>query len=175
MSRDRRPDPPALAVEVWGRALCQSDRPCRGFDKNAEVADAMLDLGFGFVGRSAASRPGRRRETRGRGCSASPKTAASSIAWAFPARDSMPPAPGSPSARVAARWRQCGRQQGQHRSRRRLRGLQRGACTLLRLSRLQRFLAQQPGLRTLQGRSQLAGLLKRVQGAINHQAGAAYW
>jgi dihydroorotate dehydrogenase len=48
-SRDRRPDPPSLAVTVWGRTLGNPIGLAAGFDKNAEVPDAMLGLGFGLV------------------------------------------------------------------------------------------------------------------------------
>jgi dihydroorotate dehydrogenase len=47
--RDRRPDPSSLAVQVWGRALPNPLGLAAGFDKNAEVPDAMLGLGFGLV------------------------------------------------------------------------------------------------------------------------------
>ncbi|MCX7363107.1 MAG: quinone-dependent dihydroorotate dehydrogenase [Alphaproteobacteria bacterium] len=46
---DRRPDPPSLGVEVWGRRLPNPIGLAAGFDKNAEVPDAMLGMGFGFV------------------------------------------------------------------------------------------------------------------------------
>ena len=46
---DRRPDPPALAVKVWGRTLPNPIGLAAGFDKNAEVPDALLGLGFGLV------------------------------------------------------------------------------------------------------------------------------
>lgn len=46
---DRRADPPSLAVKVWGRTLANPVGLAAGFDKNAEVPDAMLDLGFGLV------------------------------------------------------------------------------------------------------------------------------
>jgi dihydroorotate dehydrogenase len=46
---DRRPDPASLAVTVWGRTLSNPVGLAAGFDKNAEVVDAMLDLGFGLV------------------------------------------------------------------------------------------------------------------------------
>lgn len=46
---DRRPDPPSLGVEVWGRRLPNPVGLAAGFDKNAEVPDAMLGMGFGFV------------------------------------------------------------------------------------------------------------------------------
>lgn len=47
--RDRQPDPPSLAVTVWGRTLPNPIGLAAGFDKNAEVADAMLGLGFGLA------------------------------------------------------------------------------------------------------------------------------
>lgn len=47
--RDRQADPPSLAVTVWGRTLPNPIGLAAGFDKNAEVPDAMLGLGFGLV------------------------------------------------------------------------------------------------------------------------------
>jgi len=46
---DRRADSPSLAVRVWGRSLPNPIGLAAGFDKNAEVPDALLRLGFGFV------------------------------------------------------------------------------------------------------------------------------
>jgi dihydroorotate dehydrogenase len=46
---DRRPDPPSLSVEVWGRRLSNPIGLAAGFDKNAEAPDALLGLGFGLV------------------------------------------------------------------------------------------------------------------------------
>ena len=46
---DRRYDPPSLSVSVWGRDLPNPIGLAAGFDKNAEVPDAMLGLGFGLV------------------------------------------------------------------------------------------------------------------------------
>jgi dihydroorotate dehydrogenase len=46
---DRRADPPSLAIKVWGRTLPNPVGLAAGFDKNAEVPDAMLGLGFGLV------------------------------------------------------------------------------------------------------------------------------
>jgi dihydroorotate dehydrogenase len=46
---DRRPDPSALGVTVWGRQLPNPIGLAAGFDKNAEAPDALLGLGFGFV------------------------------------------------------------------------------------------------------------------------------
>src|ERR1700736_4080250 len=47
--RDRKPDPPVLGVEVWGRRLPNPIGLAAGFDKNAEVPDPLLDIGFGLV------------------------------------------------------------------------------------------------------------------------------
>jgi dihydroorotate dehydrogenase len=46
---DHRADSSSLAVRVWGRSLANPIGLAAGFDKNAEVPDAMLALGFGFV------------------------------------------------------------------------------------------------------------------------------
>jgi dihydroorotate dehydrogenase len=42
-------DDPRLATSLFGRALANPIGLAAGFDKNAEVPDAMLRLGFGFV------------------------------------------------------------------------------------------------------------------------------
>ncbi|OJU35385.1 MAG: dihydroorotate dehydrogenase (quinone), partial [Alphaproteobacteria bacterium 65-37] len=47
--RDNRDDPSSLGVSVWGRSLPNPIGLAAGFDKNAEVADALLGLGFGLV------------------------------------------------------------------------------------------------------------------------------
>ncbi|MBS0219299.1 MAG: quinone-dependent dihydroorotate dehydrogenase [Proteobacteria bacterium] len=47
--QDRRPDPSSLGVEVWGRRLPNPIGLAAGFDKNAEVPDAALGMGFGLV------------------------------------------------------------------------------------------------------------------------------
>ena len=44
-----RPDDPRLAVEAFGLAFANPLGLAAGFDKHAEVPDAMLRLGFGFV------------------------------------------------------------------------------------------------------------------------------
>jgi dihydroorotate dehydrogenase len=49
MPADRRDDLPSLSVSAWGRRLPNPIGLAAGFDKNAEVPDAMLGLGFGFV------------------------------------------------------------------------------------------------------------------------------
>ena len=43
------PDDPVLACRVWGLDYANPVGLAAGFDKDAEVVDAMLDLGFGFV------------------------------------------------------------------------------------------------------------------------------
>ena len=42
-------DDPVLATTVWGKAFVNPIGVAAGFDKNAEVVDALFDLGFGFV------------------------------------------------------------------------------------------------------------------------------
>ncbi|CAN5680340.1 quinone-dependent dihydroorotate dehydrogenase [soil metagenome] len=49
MPTNQAADPTSLAVKVWGRGLPNPIGLAAGFDKNAEVADAMLGLGFGLV------------------------------------------------------------------------------------------------------------------------------
>jgi len=49
MPGDSRADPPSLSVTAWGRRLPNPIGLAAGFDKNAEVPDALLRLGFGFV------------------------------------------------------------------------------------------------------------------------------
>jgi dihydroorotate dehydrogenase len=45
----REPDDPILATSVWNLAFPNPVGLAAGFDKHAEVCDAMLALGFGFV------------------------------------------------------------------------------------------------------------------------------
>ena len=47
--RDRKPDPAVLGVDIWGRHLPNPIGLAAGFDKNAEVPDPLLDIGFGLV------------------------------------------------------------------------------------------------------------------------------
>jgi dihydroorotate dehydrogenase len=47
--RARVPDPPALAQRLWGRDFPNPIGIAAGFDKDAQVHDALLRLGFGFV------------------------------------------------------------------------------------------------------------------------------
>ena len=47
--RNRVPDDPKLRVTLWDRDFPNPVGLAAGFDKNAEVPDALLKLGFGFV------------------------------------------------------------------------------------------------------------------------------
>lgn len=47
--KDRTPDDPVLATSVWGLDFRNPIGLSAGFDKGAEVPDAMLAAGFGFV------------------------------------------------------------------------------------------------------------------------------
>ena len=47
--RDRKLDEQVLGVELWGRRLSNPIGLAAGFDKNAEVPDALLGIGFGLV------------------------------------------------------------------------------------------------------------------------------
>ncbi|KAE8778330.1 Dihydroorotate dehydrogenase (quinone), mitochondrial [Hordeum vulgare] len=47
--REKRPDPPVLGIEVWGRNFTNPIGLAAGFDKNAEAVEGLLGLGFGFV------------------------------------------------------------------------------------------------------------------------------
>ena len=46
---ERGSDPDILKVELWGRTFTNPIGLAAGFDKNAEVPDAALRLGFGFT------------------------------------------------------------------------------------------------------------------------------
>jgi dihydroorotate dehydrogenase len=45
----REPDPPTLALRLWGLDFPNPVGLAAGYDKDARVPDAMLQLGFGFV------------------------------------------------------------------------------------------------------------------------------
>jgi dihydroorotate dehydrogenase len=47
--RTAKPDPPSLGIALWGWQFSNPVGLAAGFDKNAEVPDAMLRFGFGFV------------------------------------------------------------------------------------------------------------------------------
>jgi dihydroorotate dehydrogenase len=47
--KETRPDPTSLTTTVWGREFSNPLGIAAGFDKNAEIIDQLLGLGFGFV------------------------------------------------------------------------------------------------------------------------------
>lgn len=47
--KETRPDPPSLSITVWGKHFPNPLGVAAGFDKNAEIAEQLLSLGFGFV------------------------------------------------------------------------------------------------------------------------------
>lgn len=49
MPKETRPDPASLRTKVWGRSFANPVGLAAGFDKDAEVVEPMLSLGFGFV------------------------------------------------------------------------------------------------------------------------------
>jgi dihydroorotate dehydrogenase len=49
LPRSAASDDPILATRVWGLSFANPIGLAAGFDKNAEVPDAMMGLGFGFV------------------------------------------------------------------------------------------------------------------------------
>lgn len=49
LPKDRRADAQSLTIELWGRKLPNPLGLAAGFDKNAEVPDAALAMGFGLV------------------------------------------------------------------------------------------------------------------------------
>ena len=49
LPKDSRPDPPSLRVAAFGREFRNPLGLAAGFDKDAEGAEALLNLGFGFI------------------------------------------------------------------------------------------------------------------------------
>ncbi|CAN0919843.1 Dihydroorotate dehydrogenase (quinone), mitochondrial [Linum grandiflorum] len=47
--REKRPDPPILELQVWGRKFSNPVGLAAGFDKNAEAIGGLLAVGFGFI------------------------------------------------------------------------------------------------------------------------------
>jgi len=163
---DRKADRPSLAVRVWGRTLSNPVGLAAGFDKNAEVPDALLALGFGSVEVGTVTprpqdgnpRPRlfRLAEDRGvinrMGFPGQGLDAARSRLAARPRR-------GFVGANVGANKDSTDR------------AADYVACSVA-LAPYADYLVcnvsspNTPGLRNLQGRTQLADLLKRVQDAI---------
>ena len=163
---DRRADAASLAIKVWGRSLPNPIGLAAGFDKNAEVADAMLAQGFGLVEiGSVTPRPqaGNPRPRLFR----LPQDRGVINRMGFPGQ-------GLDAARVrlAARARRgfVGVNVGANKD-----SVDRAADYVtgcVALAPYADYLVcnvsspNTPGLRNLQGRTELAGLLKRVQDAI---------
>lgn len=163
---DRKPDPSSLLVTVWGRQLPNPIGLAAGFDKNAEVPDAMLGLGFGSVeigsvtprpqGGNPRPRLFRLPEDRGvinrMGFPGQGLEAARARLAVRPRRGFVGINVGAnkDSSDRAADYVTCG----------------------VALAPYADYLVcnvsspNTPGLRNLQGRTELAGLLKRVQDAI---------
>lgn len=163
---DRKPDPWSLSVTVWGRQLPNPIGLAAGFDKNAEVPDAMLGLGFGLVEiGSVTPRPqdGNPRPRLFR----LPEDRGVINRMGFPgqgleaarSRLAMRPRRGFVGVNVGANKDSTDR------------AADYVTCSVA-LAPYADYLVcnvsspNTPGLRNLQGRTELAGLLKRVQDAI---------
>ena len=163
---DRRADAASLAIKVWGRTLPNPIGLAAGFDKNAEVADAMLAQGFGLVEiGSVTPRPqaGNPRPRLFR----LPQDRGVINRMGFPGLGLD-----AARARLAARPRRgfVGVNVGANKD-----SVDRAADYVtgcVALAPYADYLVcnvsspNTPGLRNLQGRTELAGLLKRVQDAI---------
>jgi len=163
---DRRPDARSLAVQVWGRSLPNPIGLAAGFDKNAEVPDALLALGFGLVEiGSVTPRPQ----------DGNPRPRLFRLAEDRGVINRMGfPGQGLDAARsrlaIRARRGFVGVNVGANKDSTD-RAADYVACSVA-LAPYADYLVcnvsspNTPGLRTLQGRAQLADLLKRVQDAI---------
>ena len=163
---DRRADAASLAIKIWGRTLPNPIGLAAGFDKNAEVADAMLAQGFGLVEiGSVTPRPqaGNPRPRLFR----LPQDRGVINRMGFPGHGLE-----AARARLAARPRRgfVGVNVGANKD-----SVDRAADYVtgcVALAPYADYLVcnvsspNTPGLRNLQGRTELAGLLKRVQDAI---------
>jgi hypothetical protein len=92
---------PALASNVAGLAFPNPVGMAAGFDKDGEVPDALLGLGFGFAEVGSIT-PCPSPATRNRACSAWWKTAPSSTAWASTMAARRPLTRASPNVAIAA-------------------------------------------------------------------------
>jgi dihydroorotate dehydrogenase len=163
---DRRSDPRALGSEVWGRHLPNPIGLAAGFDKNAEVPDAALGLGFGLVEIGSITprpqpgnpRPRLFRLSQDRGVINRMGFPGQGLEAAL-ARLKRRPRNGFVGVNVGANKDSSDR------------AADYVACSMA-LAPYADYLVcnvsspNTPGLRNLQGRTQLADLLKRVQDAI---------
>jgi dihydroorotate dehydrogenase len=163
---DRRADPPSLAIKVWGRTLPNPVGLAAGFDKNAEVPDAMLGLGFGLVEIGSVTPRPQEGNPRPR-LFRLPEDRGVINRMGFPGQglDAV-------RSRLAARPRRgfVGVNVGANKD-----TSDRAADYVIGCAALAPYAdylvcnvssPNTPGLRNLQGRAQLADLLKRVQDAI---------
>lgn len=163
---DRRADAPSLTTKVWGRSLPNPIGLAAGFDKNAEVADAMLAQGFGLVEIGSVTPRPQEGNPRPR-LFRLPHDRGVINRMGFPGHglDAV-------RSRLAARPRRgfVGVNIGANKD-----SVDRAADYVtgcVALAPYADYLVcnvsspNTPGLRNLQGRTELAGLLKRVQDAI---------
>jgi dihydroorotate dehydrogenase len=164
--RDRRPDPPSLAVQVWGRSLPNPIGLAAGFDKNAEAPDALLGLGFGLVEIGSVTPQPQEGNPRPR-VFRLPEDRGVINRMGFPGQGLE-----AACARLSQRPRQgfVGVNVGANKD-----SADRAADYVTCAAALAPYAdylvcnvssPNTPGLRNLQGRVQLSGLLKRVQDAI---------
>ncbi len=163
---DRRADAASLATKVWGRSLPNPIGLAAGFDKNAEVADAMLAQGFGLVEIGSVTPRPQEGNPRPR-LFRLPQDRGVINRMGFPGHGLE-----AARARLAARPRRgfVGVNIGANKD-----STDRAADYVtgcVALAPYADYLVcnvsspNTPGLRNLQGRTELAGLLKRVQDAI---------
>ncbi len=163
---DRRADAASLATKVWGRSLPNPIGLAAGFDKNAEVADAMLAQGFGLVEIGSVTPRPQEGNPRPR-LFRLPQDRGVINRMGFPGHGLE-----AARARLAARPRRgfVGVNIGANKD-----SSDRAADYVtgcVALAPYADYLVcnvsspNTPGLRNLQGRTELAGLLKRVQDAI---------
>ena len=163
---DSKPDPSSLSVTVWGSRLPNPIGLAAGFDKNAEVPDALLGLGFGFVEIGSVTprpQPGNPRPRLFR----LPEDRGVINRMGFPGQGLE-----AVRSRLAARPRRgfLGVNVGANKDSTD-RAADYVACSVA-LAPYADYLVcnvsspNTPGLRNLQGRAQLSELLKRVQDAI---------
>ena len=163
---DRRPDAPSLGVKIWGRTLPNPIGLAAGFDKNAEVPDALLDIGFGLVEIGSVTPKPQEGNPRPR-LFRLPEDRGVINRMGFPGQglDAV-------RSRLATRPRRgfVGINVGANKD-----STDRAADYVVGCKALAQYAdylvcnvssPNTPGLRNLQGRTQLADLLKRVQDAI---------
>jgi len=166
MPADRRDDPKSLEVHIWGRTLPNPIGLAAGFDKNAEVADAALGLGFGLVEIGSVTPRPQEGNPRPR-LFRLPEDRGVINRMGFPGHGLD-----AARARLAARPRRgfVGINVGANKD-----SSDRAADYVTGCVALAPYAdylmcnvssPNTPGLRNLQGRTELAGLLKRVQDAI---------